>query len=261
MLEATDAWALVPEWIMQGNEKLRVAVAPTESQAPLTIQAMWPKSHPPPSFYPYDKAFPKNPTQEEIDAMRAAYQAEVVKTFETVKMAPAIVWDARGNLGGFTPVALAIVSGFATARATDLSYCKTRIPDSSPPTFDDDRYAAYRIEPGGPFAYGGKVAVLTDGLAYSAGDYFPRAVARASDAPVVGSPSSGSYGGGAIRISVDGPPPLSVGVDPTGCFDAATDEPLEGAPLAPTEEVEYAPNDLAKGVDTVLERAVRLIGF
>lgn len=183
-----------------------------------------------PSFVPFDKEVPTDTS--EFDAFAAAYQAELVKVFDTVKTAPAIIWDTRGNTGGLTKVGLAIVSGFASARATQLSYCRTRSPGSSPPSFEHDRYALYDVAPAptGPFAYAGKVAVVADGLGYSAGDYFPFAVAKASGVPVIGSASAGAFGGGNGPIELDGPPKLSANYDPTACFDAATNTPSRAIP-------------------------------
>lgn len=214
-----------------------------------------------PSFFPYDKAFPTSATEAELNAFVAEYQAAIVAVFDTVKTAPGIVWDARGNAGGITSVGLAIVGGFSTATATSLSYCRTRQAGAQPPTFLPDRYATYTVTPGGPFAYAGKVAVITDGLAYSAGDYFPLAVLKASRAPVIGSATAGAYGGGNAPLHVAGPPALDVSIDPSACFDAATDAPLEGAPPAPTFATEDNPVDLAVGRDTLVERAVATLGL
>jgi hypothetical protein len=212
-----------------------------------------------PSFFPWDK---QAPTQEPaFTAFVDAYRAEVVKVFQTVKTSKAIVWDARGNTGGITPVGLAIVAGFPSARATAISYCRTRTPGTTPPSWDTERYAEYAVTPGGPFAYTGKVAVLTDGLAYSAGDYFPLAVTKASSAVLVGTSSAGAFGGGRAPIALAGPPALEANYDPTACFDAATNTPLEGNPPPPSIAAEYAPADLAAGKDTVLERAVKALGF
>lgn len=212
-----------------------------------------------PSFFPYDKAFPS--TQSEVDTLIAEYQAEIVKVFETVKTAPGIVWDARGNTGGITKVGLAIVSGFASAKAKSISYCRARDAGTSPPTYGFSKYAEYAITPGGPFAYAGKVAVVTDGLAYSAGDYFPFAALKGSDAPVVGSSSAGAYGASGPTIDVDGPPKLVTNYDPNACFDAVTNAHLEASPPAPTVPVEYDPADLAAGKDTVLEAAVKALAL
>ncbi len=214
-----------------------------------------------PSFYPFDKQPPPNATAADFEAFAAAYQDEIKKVFDTVKTAPGIVWDIRGNTGGITNVGLAIISGFATARKTAISYCRTRTPGSSPPAFDPPRYAVYQVDPGGPFAYAGKVAVVSDGLAYSAGDYFPFAVIKASGAAVVGSASAGAFGGGNGPITIDGPPKLSANFDASGCFDAATGKPLEGAPPPPKVAVEYDAKDLAAGRDTILERAVIELGL
>jgi C-terminal processing protease CtpA/Prc len=210
-----------------------------------------------PSFFPFDKQFPTTATQAELEAFVAAYQAEIQKVFDTVKSAPGIVWDTRGNTGGITSVGAAITGGFPSARTTAVSYCRDRIDGAFPIAYSPQHYAIYGVEPGGPFAYAGKVAVVTDGLAYSAGDYFPRFVAKASDVPVVGSASAGAYGGGHIEIAVDGPPKLEANYDPTACFDAVTNAPLEGAPLAPKVPVEYDPSDLSAGKDTIVERAVK----
>lgn len=212
-----------------------------------------------PSFFPYDKMLGANATDADVQAMLDAYRAKVALVFDTVKDAPAIVWDARGNTGGFTPVALAIVSGFASARIADLSYCRSREFGSSPIAYGVDTYAAYTVEPGGPFAYTGKVAVVTDGLAYSAGDYFPFAAARGSSAVVVGM-SAGAFGGGNGPIELAGPPTLFANYDPTACFDALTGAPLEGSPL-PSTPIEYVPTDLAAGKDTPIERAVLALGL
>lgn len=207
-----------------------------------------------PNFLPFDKAPPT--TEAGFASYEADYQAKLVAIFDTVKHAPAIIWDARGNEGGITPVGLAIVAGFSSARATELSYCQTRVAGSSPPSFDGPRYASYVVAPGGPFSYAGKVAIVTDGLAYSAGDYFPFAASQASNVAVVGSPTAGAFGGGAGPISIPGPPSLGATFDPTGCFRASDGAPLEASPPSPRVGVEYDPKDLAAGIDTVLERAV-----
>lgn len=214
-----------------------------------------------PSFFPYDKQFPTTGSQTELETFVAEYRTALAAIFDTVKDAPGIVWDARGNTGGITPVGLAIVGGFKSARATSLSYCKSREPASSPPSYLSETYAPYEITPGGPFAYAGKVAVVTDGLAYSAGDYFPLAVLRASDVPVVGTATAGAFGGGRVDIPLNGPPKLSCNYDPTACFDANDDAFLEAAPPAPTIAVDYSPADLAAGRDTLIERAVQALGL
>lgn len=209
-----------------------------------------------PRFFPIDMAFPQNPTPEQIQALMDHMQQAVIDAFEPVKDAPAIVWDARSNGGGITPVGMAIASGMPGAQAMDLSYCQYRIADSNPPSFSSQTYAHYQITPGGPFAYSGKVAVLIDGLDYSAADYFPLAVARATDALLVGTPTAGAYGASSVQIDFAGPPWLGASLDVNRCVESATGQPLEGYGVEPDLHVEYEPVDLAAGVDTVLETAV-----
>lgn len=209
-----------------------------------------------PSFFPFDKTAPT--TNAGLQQFIDDYQAEIVRVFDTVKTAPGIVWDVRANGGGITLVGLAIVAGFPSARATNLSYCRYRTRGGA---LDSQRYAAYAVTPGGPFAYGGKVAVVSDGMAYSAGDYFPYAVRRASDAPLVGAASAGAFGAAGGNLSVSGPPALTAVFDANRCLDAANDAPLEGNPVPPTVAVDYDANDLAAGKDTVLERAVQALGL
>ncbi|RYE82026.1 MAG: hypothetical protein EOO75_21325, partial [Myxococcales bacterium] len=147
-----------------------------------------------PRFYPLDGGPPPT-TGAEQEAFIAAFQAKVQAAFDQVKSAPAIVWDVRGNYGGITQVGLAIVAGMPGAQGGDLSSCRARIPKTSPPKFYAPKYAEYKVTPGGSFAYGGKVAVVSDGLDYSAADYFALAVTTFTDVPLVGSATAGAYGG------------------------------------------------------------------
>lgn len=208
-----------------------------------------------PRFFPIDMSFPQNPTPEEIQALIDHMQQAVLTAFEQVSDAPAIVWDARSNGGGITPVGLAIVSGMPGAQAMEISYCQYRLPDTNPPAFSTQTYAHYQVTPGGPFAYTGNVAVLIDGLDYSAADYFPYAVSRATDVLLVGTPTAGAYGASSINIEFAGPPWLGVSLDANRCVDEQG-QPLEGRAVEPGLEVEYDPADLANGIDTVLEAAV-----
>jgi C-terminal processing protease CtpA/Prc len=208
-----------------------------------------------PGFTDPEQNFPSNPTQEALDAYRAKFEAKIQAAFDKVKSAPAIVWDIRGNGGGLTLVALGIASGFLGARAEPLSYCEARVPKTSPPQFDTFRYAEYALTPGGSFAYSGKVAVLIDGLDYSAADYFPLAVKTRTNAKLFGAPAAGAFGATSETKSFDGPPAFSVSVDVNRCSSAEDGQPLEGKGTTPHVAVEYDPKDLASGKDTVLESA------
>jgi C-terminal processing protease CtpA/Prc len=210
-----------------------------------------------PRFFPLDPPAYDPNDPDSLQALIDDMTQKVLTAFESVKDQPMLIWDARSNYGGITPVGLAIVGGMPGAKATSLSYCQARIANSSPPSYHAFRYAVYAIEPGGPFAYGGKVAVLIDELDYSAADYFPLAVAAATDALLVGTPTAGAYGGSGPMETLPGAPSVYFTIDGNRCSDASTDEPLEGRSVQPHRFVEYDPQDLADGVDTVMEAAVK----
>jgi C-terminal processing protease CtpA/Prc len=209
-----------------------------------------------PGFVDPEQTFPTSGSVEDFEAYREAFQAKIQAAFEAVKDARALVWDIRGNGGGLTLVGLAIASGFPGASDGEISYCRARLPRSDPPDFDLFRYARYALTPGGPFAYEGKVAVLTDGLNYSAADYFPLAVKTKTSALLVGSGTAGGFGATSDSRRFEGPPAFSVSVDINRCSLSADDAPLEGMSVEPHVVVDYDPRDLARGADTILERAV-----
>lgn len=209
-----------------------------------------------PGFLDPEQAFPTTGSLEDVEEYRAKFEAKIKVAFDQVKSARAIVWDIRGNGGGLTMVGLGIASGFPGASAGAISYCQARVRGSSPPAFDSFRYAEYALTPGGPFAYTGKVAVLIDGMDYSAADYFPLATKTKTSALLVGTPTAGGFGATSDTKLFDGPPAFSVSVDVNRCSLASDDSPLEGHGVAPHVVVEYDAKDLAAGKDTVLERAV-----
>lgn len=183
----------------------------------------------------------------------AVFQEEIHGFFELVKDAPALIWDVRSNTGGASPIGFAIAAGMPGARSTPLARCSTRIPDSDPP---DYWYQGpdYDLEPGSEFDFSGPVAVLIDGRSISAADYFARAVKLGTDALLVGTPSAGAYGGSGQYEVISQQPHLVAGLDPYRCNDL-NGEPLETHSVHPDLLVEYLPEDLAAGVDTVMEAA------
>ena len=207
-----------------------------------------------PRFYPMDATLPADPTEAELAAFIADFQADIEVAFLAVSDAPAIIWDVRSNYGGMTVVGLAIAGGMSGARDEAISYCQARDRGSDPPEFSAYRYAEYAVEPGGPFETDVPVAILIDGLDYSAADYFPLAVDRATDALIVGTPTAGAFGGTGPYVTIDTPPQLTYAIDPNRCVDI-DGNPLEGTSVTPHIAVSYDPTDLSMGVDTVMEAA------
>lgn len=192
---------------------------------------------------------------ETLEASQERMHAELVAAFEQVKNARAIVWDLRANGGGTTPFGLEIVAGFPGAR------------EGAPAGTYQGRYAGtnvfkppytYRVPARGAFAYDGKVAMLIDGLTISAADYTARAAKLATSAILVGAPAAGAYGGGGETVTVGAFPAVVVRTDPwLGVEEDGS--VLEGKGTEPTIAVELEPKDLARGVDTVLERALEAL--
>ncbi len=206
-----------------------------------------------PRFYSLS-ADPNAPYQVQFDQMVAAIKAE----FDKVSHAPAIIWDARANGGGMSPVAFSIVGGMPGAKQTHIARCGYRLEGTSPVQLATGSVGDFVVTPGGPFTYSGKVAVLSDAFAGSAGDYFVRAVDLATNVPIVGTPSMGAFGGVKAGIQFGAAKEFTATLDPYRCADDK-DVALEGRPSEPDVFVELDPKDLAKGIDTQEEAAAQLL--
>src|SRR5262249_48592509 len=148
--------------------------------------------------------------------------------------------------------ALKIVAGFpGVKRGAAVALVAERVPGTKDFQHESPSLIPFETD----FEYGGKVAVLIDGMTFSAADYFARAAARFTDAILVGAPASGSYGGGDQGLDIGDDPFIHIRTDPYRVTDE-NDQNLEGQSAAPSLAVELAPKDLAAGVDTVLEAAV-----
>jgi carboxyl-terminal processing protease len=184
------------------------------------------------------------------------FVARIAAVYDTVKSAPRIIWDLRGNPGGYTLAGLSIVSGMPGARRGILTYCNSRVPKSDPPSFNSQRYAQYALTPGTtPFTFTGPTAVLIDSGNYSAADYFAYFVKNATSAVLIGSPTAGGYGAVSESFKIGTAPEISFAVDYNRCV-AIDGTPLEGLAVTPQIAVEYNPSDLRAGKDTMIERAL-----
>ncbi len=204
-----------------------------------------------PSFFP-----PDNDAADvagSLERFRTAIRVE----FQKVQQAPWLVIDVRGNRGGYPDVSMAIAAGLPGARPLAKAIrCQSRVP------FTQQYGGAidYDFAPSNEFEYRGKVAILSDGLSFSATDYFLRVVRLATSAIVVGRPSAGAYGGSesAVALGVANGPGAVLFPDPWRCTDAAG-QIIEGQNVRPDLEEDLLPTDLAQGVDTDVETAVRLL--
>ncbi len=255
---------------LEGNVRTVVATAPNASVAPCRFPA-GPTQAPLVSGELRDDGvavirltrftlFPGEPgyvsVQTEADAWVLIENMidQVVEVFDDLEpTAQGIVWDARGNIGGASPVAFEIAAGMPGATETPIARCTTRIAGSDP--VDYDVFGPdYDLFPSTTLQTNKPTAVLIDGLSISAGDYFARAVSLATAAPIFGRPSAGAYGGGGQGAYVGAGDRFYMGVDPFRCND--TDGvALETRSVQPDVWVDYEPADLAVGLDTVEEAA------
>lgn len=196
-----------------------------------------------------------NPNMPYNEQYQKLYK-DLLDTFRAHQDAKGIIWDLRGNRGGMTQLGLHIVGGMPGAKATVIARCKQRVFLSSTVRFNPQSEFYYRLQPGGDFAYKGKVAVLIDGMAGSAADYFARAVKIGTSALLVGAPPVGAYGGVGASFPIGETKDLVAFPDPWRCDDGQ-DVPLETKATQPHLLIEPTPTDLAKGVDTVLEAAIK----
>lgn len=178
------------------------------------------------------------------ESVRKAIDAALL----AVKDAHTVIFDMRANEGGSSIVGLELVAGLAPAsrgkpvagyalrKAGTTTYSPTQI---------------YEVPNSNRFAYAGRVAMLIDGLSISAADYTALA-AKQAGIPLIGKPSSGSYGGGVQPVYVGEDPRIGVSVDPFRGVDLQG-RGTEGNSTIPDVDAELTPSDAAKGIDTALE--------
>ena len=176
-----------------------------------------------------------------------------------------IVWDIRGNRGGSAEYGMGIFGSLGT-EAGGLGTCHARVVASSPPEFSDAveypfPYQVFVDEPLPEIAFKGKQAIVADGLSVSAADW---TLHRATQLgiPVFGHGGTGAYGyqtgASFVSLSLEPVEGEHFGVDSyisgARCLDSEG-ELLEGhAPVSVM--LDYDPQDLADGVDTLVEAAV-----
>ena len=206
-----------------------------------------------PSFYPL-QGFDLN---QDIETQMEALKQVIQDSFDTIKSARAVIWDVRSNSGGASPVAFAIAGGMPGFRPVGIARCTTRRPNTEPPTFFKGG-PDYDLVSDLQFKFDGPVAILTDGRTVSAGDYFARAVKLGTDAIIVGTPTSGAFGGSGNSFIIDPGYDLLAAYDPFRCNDLDGNA-LETHGVQPDIIVHYDPKDLEEGKDTILERAVEAL--
>jgi hypothetical protein len=165
--------------------------------------------------------------------------------------AKALVVDLRGNQGGVLQFAEETLEALPGARTGTIATCSVR---------GESEHVTLGLSRATPTAAPSKVAVLVDGLAFSAGDVFPLLAQRLAGFPIVGAPTQGEINQGAVSdgVLIGGPIPLRVTASLSSCIDTQG-VPLAGSGATMDQAVELNPSDVARGIDTQLEAAVRFV--
>jgi C-terminal processing protease CtpA/Prc len=160
-----------------------------------------------------------------------------------------LVLDLRGNTGGFAIIAQMLL-GTLNEETAEVQSCRARGPDG---VFGAP--FVLEAEPDGSIQYAGPVAVITDGITFSAADFFSEAVgSRSGRASTVGAPSGGGFGNGFFGFAGQ----WQVGFSTLECFDD-DDRLLEGAPPPVEVEAGHTEAALRAGEDAVIESAQRAL--
>ena len=182
-------------------------------------------------------------------APRAVLDSEFDAALDALRNTPSLIFDVRDNSGGFSHSW--IVGRFLQKRTqTVVSFIK-----------NGAGHGAFRTQlgfdgPTGPWQYTGRVVLLVNDLTGSAADLFTTELRSMNQVTVVGSTTHGNLSGTAAYAVL--PCSLVVRISNGYVADAAG-RPVEVNGNTPDAVVEPTIEDLLKGRDPLLERALTLL--
>jgi len=157
-----------------------------------------------------------------------------------------VILDIRDNGGGFLSNSEKLTSHFMNEK-TLVGYMLHKTgkghDDFSKP------YAKY-VEPSNGVKYQKKVVVLTNRSCYSSANDFVNAMRYAPNAIIIGDKTGG---GGGMPFTLELPNGWSVRFSASPSLDAEKEQIEFG--IEPDEKVDMTDEDMAKGIDTIIERA------
>jgi carboxyl-terminal processing protease len=182
------------------------------------------------------------------------WMVPIVRQFDLaidgLRDADGIVIDLRGNVGGVAAMLAGLSGHFLNERVAlgTMETRETQLRFSANPRRVST--AGTRVEP-----FAGPVAILVDGLTYSASEVFAGGMQSIGRARIFGQQTPG----GVLPSAVDRLPNGDMLEHPIGEFVTATGQHLEGRGVTPDEIVPLTRGDLLAGRDAPLDAAVRWI--
>jgi carboxyl-terminal processing protease len=175
---------------------------------------------------------------------------EIERAMDGVSSCTGIVIDLRGNPGGVGAMVMGFggyfvdsVISLGTMRSRQLSLRFVMNPRHV-------RNDGSAVTP-----YGGPVAILVDPMTASTSEIFAAGMQRIGRARVFGAQSAGA----ALPAMMDRLPSGDVFVHAVADFTDPDGKRIEGAGVVPDERTPLSQKDMASGIDTALEAAVRWI--
>ncbi len=154
--------------------------------------------------------------------------------------AAGIIIDVRGNTGGQGDIVAGMAGWLIREKGKDLGKIQTR-----------DQELKLVVRPR-PEVFGGRVAILVDGLSLCATEVFADGLRELGRARIFGTRTGGAVLSGSIEKLPNGDGFMY----PLANFVTARGRILEGNGLAPDVEVNHTREALLQGRDTVLEAAI-----
>jgi carboxyl-terminal processing protease len=181
---------------------------------------------------------------------RGEVAAEFDRALEALRNTPGLILDIRDNQGGFGQPRI-VARLLQQSALVSISYTKDG------PGHKDLHRSEQRLEPGGPWQFTGRVALLVNDVTGSAADLFACWLRSAGRVVTVGSTTHGNLSGVAAFAVL---PCGLVARISNGYVCDAKDRPIEGQGNEPDVRVSPTIADVLNGKDPVLDKAVSLLG-
>ena len=179
---------------------------------------------------------------------RTGHAEEFDEALDELRDAPGLILDIRENTGGFGTGQRRMIGRLLAKKAPSIiSYLRNG------PDHNDFYKHDGHIKPAGPWQYTKPVALLTNSKTGSAADLFAARIFNSGRVITIGTPTHGNLTGTCVFAIL--PCGLNVRIS-AGYITDSNGKIIEGNGNVPDIIVDQTYEDLMKGRDTVLDRAV-----